>query len=335
MMHQAAATGIREVQILEEPVPEPGKEEILIRSHLSGMSVGTEMAIYKGTICNLTNGRWGYWTEYPIELGYELVGTVEKAGAEITDVKEGDRVVSLSPHGTYGVTNRFRYSKIPDHISDEEATLAVLTTTTTHGIRRAKVEYGDRVLVLGLGVVGILSALHARRSGAGEVFVADPLAWKKDTAAKLGFPAVFDPLADGFEEQILEVTDGFGMDIVIEASGHPSAFEPAFQAVRRGGKIFIQGTHTAPVSVIFSDYVLHKEITLIGTWSIGNILPLDPQYNRWNRRNNLDLAMDLIARGEIPVKGLVTHRFPFSKLPEIYPKLEKGELDYLQIILNY
>ena len=167
------------------------------------------------------------------------------------------------------------------------------------------------------------------------MYGADPLAWKRGFVERFGFQGIFDPQDGGFAERVLECTDGFGMDLVIEASGHPSAFEPAFQAVKRGGRILVQGTHTTPVSVNFSDYVLHKQLTLIGTWTIGNTNPLDPQYNRWNRRNNLQLAMDLISRREIPVKDFVTHRFPFEEIEEVFGKLERGELDYLQIILDY
>jgi threonine dehydrogenase-like Zn-dependent dehydrogenase len=122
---------------------------------------------------------------------------------------------------------------------------------------------------------------------------------------------------------------------VIEASGHHTAIAPSFRAVRKGGRVLIQGTHATPVEVLFSDYVLHKEITIIGTCATGPYLPVDEQYRRWNARSNLDSAMALIAANELPVKRLITHHFDFPELPEVYRKLQDGELDYLQMIIHY
>ena len=96
-MRKAIVAGRKDVQIVETPVPDPGSNEIVVRTTLSGMSVGTEMALYRGTICNLSNGRWNYWNNYPVDQGCELAGIVEKKGANVDDVKEGDRVVSMSP----------------------------------------------------------------------------------------------------------------------------------------------------------------------------------------------------------------------------------------------
>jgi threonine dehydrogenase-like Zn-dependent dehydrogenase len=202
-------------------------------------------------------------------------------------------------------------------------------------MRRARVEYGDRVLVLGFGVVGLLSSLHARRAGVDRVFIADPLHRKRELAAQKGFGAPLDPLHEDFEKEVLDRTEGMGFDVVIEASGHPSSIDPAFRAVRLGGRILIQGTHTAPVPIVFSDYVMHKEITIIGTWKGGTDLPSDPQHVRWNGRLNTHLSMRLIEAGQLPVQNSITHRIPFEELPDLYSKIEKRELEFLQIILEY
>jgi 2-desacetyl-2-hydroxyethyl bacteriochlorophyllide A dehydrogenase len=334
-MVRAVCTAPRQLAFEEIPTPEPGPEEVLVKTVLSGVSVGTEMAVYLGKISNLSTGRWGYWNGYPIPVGYELVGLAAKVGKEIRDVREGDRIVGLAPHGTWGLLNPHRFTPIPEGVSDEEATMTVLGATTTHGIRRAGIQYGEKVLVLGLGVVGLLAALHARRAGTSDVVVADPLAAKRNLAEELGFGTALDPLGQDFEQRIAERTRGMGVDAVIEASGHPSAIPPALQAARRGGRILILGNHTAPVQILFSDYVMHKELTIIGTWRIGNILPVDQQHNRWNDRANLDYVMDLIRRGEMPVRRFITHRFPFRELPDVLASIEGGKLAPIQLILRY
>jgi 2-desacetyl-2-hydroxyethyl bacteriochlorophyllide A dehydrogenase len=323
------------VSIREKELARPAANEILVRTLLSGVSVGTELAVYRGTINNLQNKRWGYWTEFPISPGYELVGKVEKCGAEIRDVREGDRVVCHAPHGTGATVAYQDYVPVPDGVTDEEATFAMLGATTVHGIRKAEVRYGDRVLVLGLGVVGFLCAAHARRSGARRVYVADPLPWKRSLAEQRGYPKALDPASPTFEQEILDHTGGTGMDVVIEASGHPTAIAAALKTVRRGGKILLQGTQTEPVEMHFSDYPMHKEAFIICTWGKGSASEGDTPEHGWSRKQNQELAMELISRGELEVSGLVTHRFRFDEIARVYEMLHQGEIEYLQVILNY
>jgi len=334
-MRYASIDGPQKVTIREKTLAGPEANEILVRTVLSGISAGTELALYRGTVNNLHNKRWGYWTDFPISPGYELVGRVEKCGAEIPDVREGDRVVCHAPHGTQGLAAYQDYVRIPDNVTDEEATLAMLGATTAHGMRRAELRYGDRVLVLGLGVVGFLSAAHAQRSGARVVYVADPLAWKRAAAEQRGHKDALDPASPAFEQEILVRTDGQGMDVVIEASGHPTAIAAALKAVRRGGKILLQGTQTEAVEMHFSDYPMHKEVHIICTWGKGPADETDYPQGGWTRKQNQELAMELIAGGELEVSGLVTHRFAFEQIARVYEALHRGEIEYLQIILEY
>jgi 2-desacetyl-2-hydroxyethyl bacteriochlorophyllide A dehydrogenase len=323
------------VSIREKELARPAANQILVRTLLSGISAGTELAVYSGRINNLHTKRWGYWTEFPISPGYELVGRVEKCGTEIQDVKEGDRVVCHAPHATQSLVSHQDYVQVAEGVSDEEATFAMLGATTAHGIRRVEVHYGDRILILGLGVVGFLCAAHARRSGARTVYVADPLPWKRSVAEQRGFQNPLDPLSPTFQQEVLDRTGGSGMDIVIEASGHPAAVQAALEAVRTGGKILLQGTLTEPVSMNFSDYPMHKEVLLICTWGKGPENGPEPTARRWSRKQNQELAMELIAGGELEVSDLVTHRFAFEEIDRVYEILQRGGIEYLQVILNY
>jgi 2-desacetyl-2-hydroxyethyl bacteriochlorophyllide A dehydrogenase len=324
-----------QVSIHEKTFGPPEADQILVSAVLSGISVGTELALFRGKINNLHTKRWGYWTEFPINPGYELVGRVEKCGAGVRDVREGDRVVCHAPHATQALVSYQDYVPVPEGVTDEEATMAMLGATTAHGIRKAEVRYGDRVLVLGLGVVGFLCAAHARRSGARQVYIADPLPWKRSFAEQRGYQGVLDPGSPTFDREILDRSRGSGMDIVIEASGHPAAIPAALRAVRRGGKILLQGTQTETVEMRFSDYPMHKEALIICTWGKGPARETDPADLLWSRKQNQELAMELISRGEIEVADLVTHRFRFEEIARAYETLDRGEIEYLQVVLEY
>lgn len=276
-MRQLSVVAPGEVVIQDQTPRDPVGEEILVRSTLSGVSVGTELAVYRGTINTLQNNRWGYWTEYPISPGYELVVQVEKLGPETCDVREGDRVVCHAPHGTHATVGQQDYVVVPPNVGDEEATLAMLGATTAHGFRKARLLYGERVLVLGLGVVGLLSADHARRGGAGQLLVADPLPWKRKVAEERGHSFGLDPTADTFEEELLDATRGHGVDLVIEGAGNAAAIDSALRSVRRGGRVLLQGTISEPVTMRFADFPMHKEVTLISTWGKGPARKVEPE----------------------------------------------------------
>ena len=281
---------------------------------------------------NLHTKRWGYWTDYPIRPGYELVGIVEKCGKDVRGLTEGARVVCHAPHGTGAVVAAGDCVCIPDGVTDEEATFAMLGATTAHGIRRAQVAYGATVLVLGLGVVGFLAADHALHAGASNVIVCDPKAWKRELARARGFVEPLDPTDPSFVDRVAERTDGRGADVVIEASGAAAAVESALRAVTVGGTILLQGTITDPVTIDFSDYAMHKEVRFISTWGKG---PTGAAGRRWTRRANHRLAMGLLEAGALRTEGLITHRYPFDQIAEAYRRIDQGELDYLQIILTY
>jgi 2-desacetyl-2-hydroxyethyl bacteriochlorophyllide A dehydrogenase len=336
MRKTARIEAVRTARIVDAASPdrlEP--EQIRIVSRLSGISAGTEMAVYRGEIGSLKHGRWGYWTTFPIDPGYELVGTVVETGALVSDVGVGDRVVALAPHTTEAVVVRERYVKVPDEVSDESATFAILGATTTHGMRRAGVRYGETVLVLGLGVVGLLSAMHARRSGAATVIVADPLAGKRSLASRLGFEHVLDPGADGYLDELDARTRGHRADVVIEASGSAAAFETCLVSIAHHGRLLVQGTHLVPVPIDFSDYTMHYETTIISTWAIGSATKPGIQGIESEAKENLMLSMELIRRGDLDVREFVSHRYPFEDLPSVYEQIDTRTIDYLQVLLEY
>lgn len=330
-MRYVSVDAPRQVSIRSADAREAGPREILVRTLLSGVSSGTELAVYRGTINTLRNPRWGYWSEYPIRPGYELVGVVQACGEGVSEVAVGDRVVCHAPHGTWATVAYGDYVRVPDKVANEEASMAMLGATTAHGIRRAQISYGEWVLVLGYGAVGLLSAEHARRAGARRVFVADPVADRRAFAEKRGFVAL-DPTSPTLEDEVLEATEGPGADVVIEASGHPVAVDEALRAVRPGGRILLQGTITEPVEIAFSDVPMHKEVTFVSTWGKG---PTREGDGAWTRKENQELAMELIARGELRVSDVPRRRFRFEETATAYEALDRGEITAIQVVLDY
>ncbi|MCK4514233.1 MAG: hypothetical protein KAU31_03190, partial [Spirochaetaceae bacterium] len=100
-------------------------------------------------------------------------------------------------------------------------------------------------------------------------------------------------------------------------------------------RLLVQGGHFAPVPVRFGDYAMHREINIISTWAIGSADEPGIRRIATEAKENLMLSMELLRRGELKVNDLVTHRFSFEHLPEVYAKIDSGNLNYLQVILEY
>ena len=124
------------------------------------------MALYRGTNHELVLRRWGPQWEYPMSTGYEAVGEVVERGPDVVAPEIGDRVLLYGGHAEYSVALASQVLTLPDMLADEDALLAVLGTTALRGVRRAGVEYGDSVAVVGMGVMGQMAIQHARLSGA-------------------------------------------------------------------------------------------------------------------------------------------------------------------------
>ncbi|MEM2915708.1 MAG: zinc-binding alcohol dehydrogenase, partial [Candidatus Bathyarchaeia archaeon] len=299
--------------------------------------------------------RWRkYWT-YPYYPGYENVGTVVKVGKDVKDVKVGDRVLHYGPHAEYCVAPRDDvlpgYVKIPDSVSDEDAILALLGTTALWAIHRSELEYGDKVIVLGDGALGILVALHAKNAGADKVILVGNHAGKLKIAKQVGVDVVVNHKEKDWQEQAMAETDGLGADIVFECVG--SSIEPtgavreASEVARQRGKVVIVGDHMAgqPDLILCSDPYF-KELTFIMSRATGpgshhpalmEHLNAVQKYNyvKWTTQGLLERVLSMIASGKLNVHPLITHRFKYTEVAEVFKRLNEKKEDFIKVILTW
>ena len=147
-------TGPRELDFRREPVSRVGPRQILVRTRKTLMSLGTELICYERRFEPGTH--WDRWVKYPFYPGYSNAGVVEAAGEEVTAVRVGDRVATRAQHRQFALADPARAVKIPDAVSDEEATWFGLASIVQNGIRRAEQELGDAVAGVGVGRLGQL-----------------------------------------------------------------------------------------------------------------------------------------------------------------------------------
>jgi 2-desacetyl-2-hydroxyethyl bacteriochlorophyllide A dehydrogenase len=334
-----------DVEIIEEEIPRAGPGEIVVEAELSGISSGTEMFLYRGTYPNLKLKKWAQWREYPVRPGYELVGHVVEVGppargastgqsigslqpgagvvvADSTEFKAGDRVVCLGTHSQFASVPATLAAKLPDSISAEQATLAVLGTTTMHSTRRLNMEYGDTVAVIGLGVVGNLALQHARLGGAARTIALDLDAARLEMARKVGADHTIQVGREDAIERVFACTNGIGADAVVEASGATGTLQLALDIMRDRGTVELLGWRTEESSFQFGD-LYFKEGKIIATRAIGPDPGLPYSYVRWGYDQSLRLAVEMIRDGRLKTDFFVPARFSYKDIKQVYDQIHR------------
>ena len=320
------------VEQAETPEPEPG--QILVRTTLSGISAGTEMNLYRGTNPDLVRRRWGERFVYPFVPGYQALGVVAHRSPDVTGFEIGDRVFTGGSHSEFTVADADECFRLPDGLSDEQASLLSVARVALHGVRRGRIEYGDSVAVVGMGLMGQLTIQHARLAGAATTIAVDIDPWRLEMARELGADHVIDPSSGDPAQQIGQYTEG-GADVVLETAGVSSAVPVAFALGRYGARVVIVGWHLQPISIDLAEDLLYKELDLLPSRAGGLSDDAPPYILKWNTRRNTDLLIDLLLKGSLDVERLITHVIPAEDIAAVYEMIHTRSEQSLHVALDW
>ena len=317
--------------------PPPGK--LLVRTAATLISTGTELANWTAITADRV-GRSADWRDRPLRLGYSLAGTVVAVGDGVGDWQPGDRVSGAGPHASAAVMDAARCVKIPAGVSDADATFGTLGPIALNGVRRASIELGESVAVVGLGLIGQMAGLWSRLDGARPVVGLDYFAPRRQLAMELGMAAAFDAAdAEAVPRAVQEWTEHAnrnpGFDVVIEATGHPAALLPALRLARDDGRVVALGSTRGVVEQFDLYAEVHKRgIVLIGAHNSTHPAQAN-SWNRWTEPANRALTLRLIASGDLPVGRLVSHRVPARQAPELYALLADRRQEAMGVVLDW
>ncbi len=316
------------VEFSEKELVQPGEGEVLIRIAASAIC-GSDLHIFKGKHPSVP---------LPVTIGHEFSGTVAAVGKNVGNVKVGDRV-TVEPvlvcgtcmacrTGNYGYCENISFTyrngdgamadyitveashvyPLPDRLSSEAGALIEPLSVAVHAVRRADIQMGETVLVIGAGAIGLLIAALCRNRGAGEVIVSDFSHARLEMAEKLGATMSINPSDTDLLEKISEVTGGSGVDKAFECVGLEVTFNQVMQAVRKNGLATIVGIFEKPqISINAARFVTH-EIRIQGS-----------QGYCW------DFPVALQMSKEIDLEMLVTHSFPLDELQQaLETALDRG-----------
>ncbi|EJE8737477.1 bi-domain-containing oxidoreductase [Vibrio vulnificus] len=353
--------------IVEAPAPQANKNHVVINTTTTLISAGTErMLVDFGKANFIDKARSqpdkvkmvlekvqtdGLMTTIdavksklaqPLPLGYCNVGVIESIGQDADSFKVGDRVVSNGPHADVVRVSKNLVAKIPDNVTDEEASFTVVASIGLQGIRLANPTMGECFVVTGVGLIGLLTVQMLRAQGCRVLaidFDQSKLELAKQYGAEICNPGKGeDPVALG-----MAFSRGNGVDGVIITASTKSN-DPVTQAARmsrKRGRIILVGVTGLELSR--ADFY-EKELTFQVSCSYGPGR-YDPSYEeqgndyplafvRWTEQRNFEAILDMMSGGLLDVKSLITHRFKFEDASDAY-ELLTNDKSALGILLQF
>ena len=326
-----------ELRVGEIERPQLGPGQVLVRVTNSGIC-GTDLKIYEGAIA----------VRHPLIMGHEMIGEV--AEGEDDSLRKGERVAvdpviycgvcpncragqtNLCPNGVllgrdanggfadYVLVPRRHVFCLPDVIDSRIAPLIQVVTVCLHAHRLVDIFPGQSVVVVGLGVTGQVHVQLAKAWGAHPVIGITRSAWKRKLAMELGADITLPGGAEGVRG-VMEATGGRGADVIIESTGVIPAIADGISMVRLGGTLLLFGTTTATQGTLPFYQLYYKELKIVNT--------------RAAKSEDFPASIDLIARGIVKLKPLVTHVVPLSDLENAIGMLESDADQRMKIILDH
>ena len=356
------------LRLIDAPVPRAGGGRNLVATRVSLISAGTEKQIIdlarsslagkamarpdlvRKTLQKVRNEgllptvqKVFAKLDTPIPLGYSLAGTVVEAGGDAGGYAVGDRIAcagaAVANHAEYNAVPKNLSVRIPAGVDDEAASFVTIGAIALQGVRVANPTLGERVVVMGLGLIGQLTVQLLKANGC-RVLGYDPNPARAGLAQEMGADIA---VSHDLDAAVRGFTDGYGADAVIVTASSKSSAPPnqAAEISRAKGRVVMVGLTGMEID---REPFYKRELDLRLSMSYGPGRH-DPAYEleghdyplayvRWTEQRNMQAFLELVAEGRVTPLKLVTHRFPIAEAEAAY-KLMDGDEPYLAILLTY
>ena len=319
-LKQVVFTDVKKAEYLVSEVDfdHIGAHQVLVKSMFTTVSPGTEKANLMG---DETVG-----CVFPKVLGYNCAGEVVKVGEKVQSVKVGDRVVVYwSGHRNYNLSDESRVIKIEyDDISYQTAAVSFITTFPLAAIRKVKVEIGESLMVMGLGLLGQLAVKLARVAGACPVIACDPIAERREEALKNGADYVFNPFDEDFAAQVKAVSGG-GVQAAIEVTGFGAGLDETLDCMAQFGRVALLGcTRNSDFSIDYYRKVHCPGITLIGAHTNARA-EKESTHGNYTHNDDVRAVLKLCVSGRLHLTDIIKETHLPSECGEIYRRLADGK----------
>jgi predicted dehydrogenase/threonine dehydrogenase-like Zn-dependent dehydrogenase len=373
-MKQVFLSGKGEVSVFDVPIPGRMRDSVLVRNLFSVISSGTEgasvssrsgiLGLYEKARSSKdvadkvwkmvqTKGVRRTWDKIRDKIGdyspmgYSSAGWIVEADSDRMPFRPGQRVAcmgaGLANHAEYAAIPKNLFAPIPEGVSPEEASFAALGCIALQGIRRLESTHGERVGVLGLGLIGQICVRMLSALGF-EAFGMDISETRASKAREIAGVVAWAGSAADSINRVMELTGGLGLDgvIVCAATAGDEPINLAFDLCRKRGRVSLVGDVGLRLQ---RDRMYEKEIELRMSCSYGPGR-YDPDYEiasrdypfpyvRWTERRNLEFFLHLLETGRVSLQSLVSARYPCQEAPQAYAHLKRAEAGTYALLFQY
>lgn len=362
-------TAPRQVELREESLPPLGADDVLVETICSSISAGTEMLIYQDrfprdveTDSVISSLRGGF--KYPLAYGYACVGRVIEVGKEVNSNWVNKEVFAFQPHTSHFILHPFdeaqgnpsEFILTPASLSPETASFLPNMETAVNLVQDAAPILGERVLVLGQGVIGLLTASLLKEFPLQTLVTSDCYELRRKASLEIGVNDSFDPKANNLlTDNKDNSTDGNNssqntnqntkarhnanqrdyaqnkFDLVFELSGSPSALDDAIALTTFSGRIVVGSWYGEKRAEIDLGGAFHRSRIRLISSQVSTIAP--ELSGRWDKARRFDVAWKALER--IKPDKWITHRFPIEEASKAYELLDKNPQETIQILFDY
>jgi 2-desacetyl-2-hydroxyethyl bacteriochlorophyllide A dehydrogenase len=328
------------VSVREESLSPPAAGQVLVQTLVSALSPGTELLIYRGqaptdiavdeTIPALA-GAFGF----PLKYGYAAVGRVTAVGADVAPEWQGRLVFSFHPHESHFLASPAELIPVPATLSLEEATFLPNMETAVNFLMDGQPLIGERVVVFGQGVVGLLTTALLAQVPLARLFTVDRYPIRREHSVTMGAHTSLSPDRPDIQDQLqlllLDEDSAPGADLTYELSGNPAALDQAIAATGVNGRVVIGSWYGQKrVQLDLGGRFHRSRIRLMSS----QVSTLAPRWTgRWTKARRLQVAWRML--GQVKTSRLITHRVPFAQAAQAYTLLDQHPDRAMQVILTY
>ena len=337
-----ASDGAGQISVIEEPVPSPARGQVLVEVTASMVSPGSELG-------GMSRRRDNPTDEAPRPFGYTNAGVISRLGEGVKDLEVGQRVACMgggyAQHATHACVPQNMAVPTPEDVSDADASSIHLVATSLNATRRLIPEIAEYVGVVGLGLVGNFATQWARVAGC-HVVGLDRLSLRLEAAEACGANLCLDPTTEEGESRVRAFTRDRGLDGAVMAFGGDGteAFKTLVRMIKRApdthqmGRVVIVGG--ARVEHSFGAGLGNLDIRSAArtgpgyhdeAWEHGADYP--PVFVQWSTRRNMEECLNFIARGDILVDPVITHRVSLAAAPEACEALIRTPNEALGVVI--
>ncbi len=353
MMAAVICYGPKDYRLEERPVPNVSASEVLVKVRAVGICA-SDLKCYQGAPMFWGDGVRAGYCEREVIPGHEFVGEVallgegaaEKYGLKVGDLAVSEQIVPCGVcryclrgeywmcrvHDIYGFKHATpgamaEYMKFPAKALNHRVPAGMNVTHAAfieplacgiHAVERGDIGFGDTVVIAGCGPLGLGMVAAVKLRGPARIIAVDPNEKRLELARRCGADLALSPATDDVVAQVQELTDGYGCDVYLEASGHPSAVEQGLQMIRKLGTFVEFSVMREPVTVDWTIIGDTKELNIHGAHLSPHTYPV---------------AIRMLEQKLLPMAEIVTHTLPLAHFQEGFELVAQGQVSVKVVLI--